>query len=255
MLTPRQIDEFHSLGILKITRCIDTDTASRLALKIWEFLAEERGISKDDPNSWSPGHRPTGFQKLTRKGTFQSMASSKLCEAVDQLLGDGTSFSPSNWGIPLLVFPSKLDHEWQLPVGQDTWHIDAPPSGPLCHSIRAFVLLDDVGESQGPTAAVSGSSNAIRELRSKVTLRHWSSKTILSNLRKSDPWIERLLSETNPKKRKRLLSWGESRSGLPLKVKKLTGKTGDVYLMDISTIHSKSDNKSRFPRIVISQTF
>ncbi len=255
MLTPRQINEFKSLGLLKITRCIDTDTASRLAQKIWDFLDEESGVSKGDPNSWSPGHRPTGFQKLSRKGTFQSMASSRLCEAVDQLLGEGTSHSPTNWGIPLLVFPSKLDHEWSIPVGKDTWHVDAPPNGSLCHSIRAFVLLEDVGESQGPTSAVAGSSNLLRELRSKGELRRWSSKTILSELSKSDPWIEHLLLETNPKKRKRLLYWGESRSGLPLKVKNLTGKTGDAYLMDISTIHSKSDNNSPIPRVVISQTF
>ena len=250
-----QISEFEKFGLLKLQKCVDAETASHLSERLRDFLADERGIFLDDPNTWPANHRPTGFQKLSRRGTFEGIGSSLLCNAVDQLLGTGTSSTPTNWGIPLLVFPAEAGNAWSIPLGRDTWHIDAPPRGSHCHGIRAFLLIQDVCESQGPTLVVAGSSNLLRHLRTAQLYRSESSKSILRTLRNSDPWFKRLLTNPNQRERAELLCWGNSNSRMPLKVTKLTGDTGDVFLMDISSIHSKSINTYVLPRMMLSQTF
>ena len=255
MLTPTQISEFENLGLLKIQKCVDAQSASHLTERLWEFLAEEKAIFEDDPSTWPTNHRPTGFQKLSRNGTFQSIGSPLLCDAVDQLLGTGTSSTPTNWGIPLLVFPAEAKKVWSIPLGRDTWHIDAPPRGARCHGIRAFVLIQDVGESQGPTLVIAGSSNLLRHLRTERLNEPASSKSMLRMLRNSDPWFNRLLTNPNQAESVEPLCWENSDSRFPLKITKLTGETGDVFLMDISSIHTKSINAYVLPRMMLSQTF
>ncbi|MXW54581.1 MAG: hypothetical protein F4Z66_11550 [Gammaproteobacteria bacterium] len=103
--------------------------------------------------------------------------------------------------------------------------------------------------------AVAGSSNLLRQLAAQKITKSQSSKTVLKQLIRSEPWINRLLSEPDSAVRERLYCWGKSNSGLPLKVTEFTGDSGDVFLMDISTIHSKSRNTAKLPRMVLSQTF
>ncbi|MYD81391.1 MAG: hypothetical protein F4X44_12355 [Gammaproteobacteria bacterium] len=254
-LTSKQVDEFKTHGLLKLTNCVEPKVASRITNSLWNFLENEQGISKNDPNTWPPGYRPTGFQELTRTGTFRRMASPLLCDAVDELLGHGASCKVKNWGIPLMLFPDSNDGQRTIPFGSDTWHIDAPARTSSCYAIRAFLLLQDVPKHQGPTMAVAGSSNLLRQLAAQKITKSQSSKTVLKQLIRSEPWINRLLSEPDSAVRERLYCWGKSNSGLPLKVTEFTGDSGDVFLMDISTIHSKSRNTAKLPRMVLSQTF
>lgn len=254
-LTPKQVDEFKTHGLLKLANCVEPKVADRLANSLWDFLENEQGISKSDLSTWPRGFRPTGFQELSRNGTFSYMASALLCDAVDELLGQRASCKVKNWGIPLVLFPDSNDSCRTIPFGPDTWHIDAPPRSSSCHAIRAFLLLQDVAEHQGPTMAVAGSSNLLRQLAVHEIKRSQSSKTLLKQLNRTEPWINRLLSEPDPTEREKLYAWGKSNSGLPLKVTEFTGDSGDVHLMDISTIHSKSRNNARIPRMVLSQTF
>lgn len=255
MLASRQIDEFNTLGLLKLDNCVEPKVADKITNDLWVFLENEQGISKSDPSTWPPGYRPTGFQKLTRNGTFSYMASPLLCDAVDQLLGCPASNEVKNWGIPLVVFPQPKHGARTIPFGPDTWHIDAPPRSSICHAIRAFLLLQDVEEDQGPTMAVAGSSNLLRRLVAQQDSKSYSSKILLRHLTKSESWINSLLTETNPIAREKLCTWGKSTSGLPLRVTKFAGDMGDVFLMDIATIHSKSINTTRQPRMVVSQSF
>ena len=254
-LTSQQIDVFNTTGLLKLSKCVGSNIADQLADSLWEFLENEQRISKSDSSTWPPGYRPTGFQKLSRNGTFSCMASPLLCDTVDELLGQKASCEVKNWGIPLVLFPDSNDSRRTIPFGPDTWHIDAPPRSSSCHAIRAFLLLQDVAEHQGPTMAVAGSSNLLRQLAVHENKRSQSSKTLLRQLNRTEPWINRLLSEPDPTEREKLYAWGKSNIGLPLKVTEFTGYSGDVFLMDISTIHSKSRNNARIPRMVLSQTF
>lgn len=254
-LTSKQVDEFKTLGVLKLTKCVEPKVAGCLTNSLWDFLENDQGISKNDSSTWPPGYRPTGFQELTRNGTFRRMASPLLCDAVGELLGHGASCKVKNWGIPLVLFPSSIDGRRTIPFGPDTWHIDAPPRTSSCHAIRAFLLLQDVAEHQGPTMAVAGSSNLLRQLATQKTTKSQSSKTLLKQLNRTEPWINRLMSEPDPTLRDKLYCWGKSNSDLPLKVTEFVGDSGDVFLMDISTIHSKSRNSANLPRMVLSQTF
>lgn len=254
-LTSKQVEEFKTHGLLKLANCVEPKVAGRLANSLWDFLENEQGISKSDSRTWPLGYRPTGFQRLTRNGTFRRMASPLLCDAVDELLGYEASCKVKNWGIPLVLFPDSRDGHRTIPFGSDTWHIDAPPRSSSCYAIRAFLLLQDVSKHQGPTMAVAGSSNLLRQLAAQRTTRSQSSKTVLNQLNRTEPWINRLLSESDPVVREELYCWGKSNSGLPLKVTEFAGDSGDVCLMDISTIHSKSRNTAKLPRMMLSQTF
>ncbi len=254
-LTTKQVDEFKTYGLLKLTNCVEPKIADQITNDLWDFLENEQGISKNDSSTWPPGYRPTGFQELTHNGSFRRMASPLLCDAVDELLGHEASCKVKNWGIPLVLFPDSNDAHKTIPFGPDTWHIDAPPRTPYCYAIRAFLLLKDVGEDQGPTMAVAGSSNLLRQVGAHKATKSLSSKTVLKQLNRTEPWINRLLSEPDSEVRERLYCWGKSNSGLPLKVTEFAGDSGDVFLMDISTIHSKSRNIAKLPRMVLSQTF
>lgn len=253
MLTSQQVEEFNEYGILKLAKCIDKDIAFQLTDRLWAFLESERGISRDDRRTWPLDYRPTGFQRLSRSGTFDRMAQPSLCRAIDSLLGQGASIS-KNWGIPLVVFPNSERSQWTIPFGKDTWHIDALPRDSSCHGIRAFLLLQDVAKHQGPTLAVSGSSKLLRKMPVQQTTKP-NSKAILKKLSKSEPWIARLMSEQNTIEREKLCSCGRTTAGLPVKVAKFHGGIGDIFLMDISTIHTKSSNISAHPRMIVSQTF
>lgn len=255
MLTLKQVDEFNKFGLLKLTNCVEPEVADRLSSSLWDFLESQQGISKSELSTWPQGYRPTGFQKLSRNGTFRCMASPLLCDAVDELLGQQASSKVKHWGIPLVAFPDSNDGCGPIPFGPDTWHIDAPPRTSTCQAIRAFLLLQDVAEDQGPTMAVAGSSNLLRQLAAQKTTTSQSSKTLLKQLKRTEPWINRLLSEHDPAVREELYGWGKSNNGLPLKVTQFVGEIGDVFLMDIASIHSKSRNTAKLPRMVLSQSF
>ncbi|MCY3884658.1 MAG: hypothetical protein OXG24_07020 [Gammaproteobacteria bacterium] len=255
MLTQKQIEQFNKFGILKLPQCVGHHIAVELTDRLWEFLESEQGISRDDHETWPLGHRPTGFQKLSREGIFNCMASLSLRAAVDDLLGPGSSQAIKHWGIPLIVFPSSHNSAWSIPFGKHTWHIDEPPRESCCSGIRAFMLIQDVSEKQGPTLAVSGSSNLIRQGLDLKSAKNHSSRAILNKLTKSEPWIRSLLHEPNPVAREKLRSLGRSTTGLPLKICKFCGNAGDVFLMDASSVHSKSNNHAELPRMVVSQAF
>lgn len=255
MLTNAQMHEFSTSGVLMLKQCVSQKAVEIMVERLWDFLWVDRGISRNLRNTWKRADRPTGMQQLSRDGVFNGMKCEPLLIAVGELLGTPTPKSPSQWGIPLLAFPVDQEESWNVPQGKDTWHIDAPARADRCTGIRAFLLLQSVAPEQGPTLVVSGSANIVRQVIHAKNTNRFSSKDVLKTLQRDEPWIDALLNETEPNRRKRLLVKATTTDGSSLQVIPMTGDAGDVVLMDLSSIHSKSSNVSKLPRLAVSQTF
>ena len=255
MLTVDQRRVFSQEGVLRLDGAVPANAVSRMCDRLWEFMELKHGLRRKDPSSWSPGARPSGFQSLVRSNAFSEMASDRLCTAVDELLDrPDISKTPKHWGIPLPAFPQL--GKWALPGGPDTWHIDVAARGTRCWALRAFLLLDYVQEHGGPAIVVAGSARVTRRIASDVGSKDPTglrSKQARTTLMKTEPWIRQLL--TDPTRRNPIAPEAIATDGTPLRIVPLTGNPGDVFLMDLGSLHSKSANTAKTPRLMISQTF
>ena len=120
MLSAFQRKEFEETGVLRLARAVEAEPVARMRDLLWEFMTRVHGFVQDDPATWEPGERPSGFQQLVRSDAFSEMASPGLCAAADELLGAGSAQRPNHWGPPLPAFPET--GPWCVP--HDGWHMD-----------------------------------------------------------------------------------------------------------------------------------
>ncbi|MYD98686.1 MAG: hypothetical protein F4X98_15055 [Gammaproteobacteria bacterium] len=253
MLDPTQRRLFTKFGFVRLKQAVDSARVAGMRRSLWQFLTSERGIFEGRRETWPQETRPTGFQKLSRSDAFAAMLSPVVRAAVDDVLGPGTAEGSGHRAVPLVVFPE--DNPWCVPGGSHTWHVDAPVHGERCTAVRAFLLLDDVENHRGPTLVVAGSACLARSLVTFAGSGQVSSRRLGKVLSTAEPWIRDLMVEPESGTRDRFLSCGASSEGLPLRVMPFVGKAGDVVLMDLASLHSKSANATRRPRLVVGQTF
>jgi hypothetical protein len=101
--------------------------AALIVDRIWQLLEEKSALRRNDPSTWEE-RQLTGFQSLTRTNTFNSIASSAVIDALDDLRGAGAWNSTKAWGAPLVTFPEN-ERVWDLPWKQ--WHLDFPARGKI----------------------------------------------------------------------------------------------------------------------------
>lgn len=253
MLDATQRAAFVRCGFITVAKAVNRRDVTRMKRRLWRFLQNERGIAEHRRESWPKEARPTGLQKLSRTGAFAEMLSPLVRTAVDDLLGAGTAEESRHRPVPLVVFPET--HAWRVPGGRHTWHVDAPVEEKGCVALRAFLLLDAVDRHTGPTLAVAGSARLARRIVTERGSTAVPSRRLAKVLAKAEPWIRDLVIESGNGDRERFLRWGTSLDRLPLRVVPLVGEAGDVVLMDLATLHSKSANASHLPRLVVGQTF
>ncbi len=250
MLSASQRSEFEETGVLRLERAVEVEPVEQMRDRLWEFMARVHGLVRDDPATWPPGERPTGFQKLVRSDAFAPMASPILCAAADELLGAGAAQGPNHWGPPLPAFPEP--GPWTVP--HDGWHMDVPAGGSRYLGLRAFLLLDRVESRGGATFMVIGSQRVAHRVAREVGDQPMSSGKTRKLLAKTEPWIRDLFTESDPTEREqRFLREGKASDGTSLQVFELTGYAGDVILMDLCALHSISPNVRSTPRLMIGQ--
>lgn len=120
----------------------------------------------------------------------------------------------------LLISPPKQG-DWNL--DRLNWHTDVSSHEATIPGIQAFVLVDDVEERGGATLILSGSHLQTNHVQASSRIR--------DALRKGGEG-EATLRELN------------------LSIVELSGKSGDVYLMDMRVLHTPSVNTSKRMRIV-----
>lgn len=133
----------------------------------------------------------------------------------------------------LLSFPYKKD--WSL--NSLNWHLDlTPPKVDQIPGVQAFVLIDDVQPQGGATLALAGSHKL-----------HYVSRGCNAHeiLRRSSDFF------LNPEKYLKPQVVEET----PIQVVEMSGRAGDVYLMDLRVLHSPSINARRNIRMMATNRY
>lgn len=105
MLTLDQRSEFDRLGIVRLPDVIPSADVGRMRERLWTALSRQHGLRRDEPETWHVS-RPAHFQAWVRSGAFAPMAFGPVCEALDDLCGEGGWQPPERWGQPLVTFPT-----------------------------------------------------------------------------------------------------------------------------------------------------
>lgn len=170
------------------------------------------------------------FQQVARlsalvkvPGLHEAVATPELCAFVGRLAGRTLA---AGQGTQLLL-SLPLQGAWTL-QGLN-WHVDvaAQPAERL-PGIQAFVLLDDVAPRGGATLAVVGSHRFRARSPEAASLR------------------ELLKASTDPQE-------GLRQAGLA--VLEMSGRAGDVFLMDMRLLHAPSINATRQLRMMATARF
>lgn len=134
------------------------------------------------------------------------------------------------------------------PVHRDfAWHVDIDrlPEGGVT-GVQFFTFLDTVEPGGGATVAVTGSHRLVND---GTRRRFWDVKTELARR----PYFRDLFSrDATPEET--LGAVGRA-DGVDLQVVELVGKPGDVYLMDLRVVHSRSPNTRETARMMVTQRF
>lgn len=164
---------------------------------------------------------------------------------VDELL-EGHEIDRGIYPRPQMLFTLPNADQWMITTG---WHTDAPrlasrrPAG-----VQVFTFLDHVAPRGGGTLVIAGSHRLLND-GVFLTAKH------VHRLLGREPFFRRLWT-------KRPIPWpddAELPSGavdnLPLRVMELTGKPGDVWLMDLRVLHNGAPNAGERPRLMVTYRF
>lgn len=170
------------------------------------------------------------FQQIARLSTMvkvprlhEALLTPEVLAIVARLAGGALS---ARQGTQLLL---SLPHQGTWTLQGLNWHVDvaAEPGGPL-PGIQAFVLLDDVAARGGATLALAGSHRIQGRSPEAASLRQLLRTS-------SDP--EGGLHE------------------LGLAIVEMSGRAGDVFLMDMRVLHTPSINATKHPRMMATTRF
>jgi hypothetical protein len=241
-------------GLLRLPGAFDVADAAAMVDGIWDALAREHGVRREDSSTW-PLAQPTGFQRLTRAGTFRAIAAPAVLAALDGLLGPREWSSPDHWGSPLVTFPAAAG-SWNVPAA--AWHLDFAARGgwDQLPGLRVLACLARVEPQGGGTVVAAGSHRLVERLIRTGDAADGRSPQVRKRLAASSPWLADLWSESaeNDDRVDRFMRQETCVDGVPIRVIELTGEPGDVILMHPWTFHAAAPNCSAAPRMMVSHS-
>ncbi len=179
------------------------------------------------------------FQQTGRMGQMvggldevDRLFTDELLETMESLAGANLK-RPSTHAQILLSFPHKV--EWSL--DQLNWHLDlAPPKTDFIPGVQAFLLLDDLQPQGGSTLALAG-SNKLHHVQ--------TGKNAHDILRGASDF------QKNPEKflKPQLIE------GHQVQIVEMSGRAGDVFLMDLRVLHTPSVNARKNLRMMATHRF
>lgn len=162
-------------------------------------------------------------QSIRYDGLREKLVRPELLQQMRKLAGHAALSAQD----PQLLISPPHQGEWTL-TGLN-WHVDvAPPPDGRSPGVQMFALIDDVAPHGGGTLAVAGSQTMRRGGREYGEL--------VEALRQGEAGMERLV-----------------KAGCRLV--EMSGKAGDVYLMDLRVLHSPSVNESAMPRLMATARY
>lgn len=177
------------------------------------------------------------FQQIGRLGQMvgpieevNSLFTDELLNVVNSLANK--KLTPTQPQI-LLSFPHKTD--WSL--NNLNWHLDlTPPKEDQIPGIQAFLLIDDVQPNGGATLALAGSHKLPYTSRTK---------NAHEALRQNSDFA------VNPEKYRE----PQVIEGVQIQIIEMSGRAGDVFLMDLRVLHSPSINAQRNIRMMTTSRY
>jgi len=246
---------FAERGLILMKGMIPRNRVDRVRDEI-DALIERHGAGRD--GQWTAGRPDARLTRKLRTAIKSRMKQSAACQALSTpALRDAVVSLVKGEDVcafadrPQVLFtPPDADH-WTVP--HNIWHLDVPRLGDGgCPGVQSFCCIDKVAPGGGGTVVVSGSHKLLND-RGRIASR--DVKKRLSRL----PWFRCLFSRDNSERRAALLTAEPTTSAdgraVTLQVVELCGEPGDVYLVDLRTLHSPAPNAASRPRLAATERF
>jgi hypothetical protein len=184
------------------------------------------------------------------------VATERLCGALDQLLGEDTWSVPDQWGGVLVTLPQPGDNVWGLP--SELWHFDSRLGenvGAL-HRVFVFSVFAPLAEHGGATLALEGSPRLLSLFHETLSEADRRRKHRWHRLQfmKWDPWLQALGTPDQPENRvDYFMGQTSTVRGVPVRVRELTGESGDAWLCHPLMLHSRSPCIGDAPRFTMAK--
>jgi hypothetical protein len=241
------LTEFASQGVVRFENMLDPERVAGARAAVLRQM-EKLGLWQD--GAWRLDTRPKpvwpamgikpardiGHRHAEVEALIEDPA---LLAVVNRLLNDRPLDSRLHPRPQILVSLPNADR-WHLPEG---WHVDLPRLATGGSTgVQLFTFLEPVEPQGGGTVVIAGSHRLWNDrgaLRVKDIMR----------LANQEPFFRALQSmpvDVLP----------EGRVGdVPLRVVELTGRPGDVWLIDLRLFHSAAPNISARPRMMVTHRF
>jgi len=212
-------------------------------------LAVEHGVSSN--GEWAVAASRFGYPKplrnafngLVRSASFPDLVGQGFAPFVAGLIGEAVM--PMMPGQQIL-FTLPGEEPWCIP--HDVWHVDMPRFGDgASPGLQAFVLLEDIDHQGGATLVVAGSHHLFN--RSGIL----ASKELKRRMR-VHAYFKALFDPARPAWTDLAQARGYA-DDVNLEVVELSGKAGDVFLMDLRLLHTPAPNASSEARMMLTCRF
>jgi len=250
-LPPTRRASFAAEGLLKLPAALDPDDAQEMCDEVWAFLAAKQGTSRDDSKTWTTA-RSAGFNRLSRTGALDRLWSPTVNDVLSDLLD--TDEQHRERPRVLMTFPQP-DRTWDVPSG--AWHFDFTPlqGRPGLRAVQVFALLSEVRPQGGGTLVLSGSHQLVSRYVAR-TGQEPKPRLVRGDLSARHPWLAQLWGRRNGEtgssddRVSRLLGVPALVDGVELRVTEVTGKPGDVYIMNSDCFHAIAPNTLAVARVM-----
>lgn len=230
ILTPEQRDAFAEQGCVRLPGFLSRAQVEPVRRQILDELKRGKVWASGRTLSAQLSALPA-FQQIGRlsgrvkvSGLEQALVTPELRAIVSAIAGNLRAAPAAT---QLLL---SLPHQGAWSLAGLNWHLDlaAGPSGRV-PGVQAFFLLDEVVPRGGATLALAGSHRPER--------LHGRGSASLRALLKTSEDPERDLREAG------------------VEIVEMSGRAGDVFLMDMRVLHSPSINASRNVRMMATARF
>ncbi len=256
MLTPEQRSKYADQGYVLLPGAFDRRAAQAVADRVWEYLEAERGVLRDDPETWNVPGAWVGLKTLREQEPYLSLDSLSLRGSIDELLG-AENWHARDWGGFLISFPDCQPETWSRPA--DGWHVDFhyTHEAGKPFAVHTFVFLSEVGPRAGGTLVVRGSHRLVERFVRGLTPEQRAQKYSLlkKQFNASDPWLAELTAGDvgATGRADRFQECVHEIHGVPVCVDDLRGSPGDVILTHPWMLHATSPNAGDRPRIMLGK--
>ncbi|RYF34841.1 MAG: hypothetical protein EOO26_03065 [Comamonadaceae bacterium] len=226
MFNPSELDSFHGQGYLRLSGVHSTARLNTLKQKILRELSR-LGIRNGGKNAGGSLQSLTPFQQIVRLSSMVKvdvhdvLGTPEIHSAISGLTG---ATAVADQGSQLLL---SLAHQGRWSLDGLNWHVDiaSRPEAPI-PGVQAFYLIDEVVPHGGATLALARSHRMTADASSR-----------LRGSLKKPPEVQEALLASNTE------------------IIEMSGRAGDVFLMDMRLLHTPSINASRNIRMMATTRF